>query len=453
MKQTETLPLRKMFGYSIGALGDYAAYGFIFTFLSFFLTTVAGISPNVSGAILSIAIVWDAITDPICGMCMDVFRSKNGKRRAFVGASIVPLGASIVMLFLNVDLSPDLKNIYYGFIVLVFWTAYTIWNIPYYSMGAVIAQDDHTRTKISGFRQVTGFIGTFCAGSLSTFIVGKLTEKGVATDTAWLYMAMIIAAIVMITIFIVWRSTYGVEPVEERSTTKIFGVGELWKQIREAMSYRPYLIVIIAALCTNVYMALFNSSVLYYTTYCLGVTEVKASILFTVQTAVSILLVPFLVKAALVFDKKYVYAFCMGFSGAVMILAKMVGIGSLTAAIVYMLLLSIGPAAYWMFIFNFLYDVADAEEVNSHKRKDGIIMSYYSFLLKLGGAVASLLFGLLLDGSGFIGDAAQQTDKALGTIESLFTILPGIFMLIAGLVLLLSPLTQKRMEAIRSGRA
>lgn len=452
MKQNQTLPLRKMLGYSIGALGDYAAYGFIFTFLSFFLTTVAGISPKVSGAILSIAIVWDAITDPICGMCMDVCRAKHGKRRAFVGASIIPLGASIVLLFLNVDFAPNIKNLYYGFIVLVFWTAYTIWNIPYYSMGAVIEQDDYARTKISGIRQVTGFLGTFCASSLSTFFVGKLVEQGVATDTAWLYMATGIAVIVMVTIFIVWRSTYGLEPVEEGPATKTFSIGALWQEIREVMSYRPYLVVIVAALCTNVYMALFNSSVLYYTTYCLGITEVQASVLFTVQTVTSIVAVPFLMKAAQVLDKKYVYVACMGFSGAVMILAKLVGIGSLTAATIYMLLLSIGPAAYWMFIFNFLYDVADAEEAKSHKRKDGIIMSYYSFLLKLGGAVASLVFGLLLDGSGFLADAAQQTDQALGTIESLYTILPGVFMLIAGLVLLLSPLTRERLEAIRSGK-
>lgn len=449
MENKKKLPFSKMLGYSIGAMGDYTAYGFIFTFLSFFLTTVAGVDPAVSGIIISIAIVWDAITDPICGMCMDSFRSKHGKRRAFIGMSVIPLGASIVLLFLNVDLAPAVKNVYYCLMVLVFWTAYTIWNIPYYSLGAVITEDDGERTKISGIRQVTGFIGTFCASSLPTFLVGKMVEKGMQTDTAWLYVAIFIAVIVVVTINLMLHSTKGQEPIEETYTVEKQTIKSLLKQIGEVMRLKPYLIIIAAALFTNVYMALFNSSVMYYTTFCLGISEVQASILFTVQTITSIALVPFLTKAALVFDKKYVYVACMSFSGLVMILSKFIGIGSLTAAVVYMLLLSIGPAAYWMFIFNFLYDVIDADEFQSGKRKDGIIMSYYSFLLKLGGAIASLVLGLLLSSSGFVADAAVQTAQAMSTIESLFTILPGVFMLAAGLVVVLTPLTRKKMMEIQ----
>ncbi len=450
MEKKGGLPFRKMLGYSIGAMGDYTAYGFIFSFLSFFLTTVAGVSPKVSGMIISVAIVWDAITDPICGMCMDMLRTKNGKRRSLIGASIIPLGASIVLLFLHVDFAPVLKNLYYCLIVLVFWTSYTIWNIPYYSLGAVITQDDGERTKIAGMRQVTGFIGTFCANSLSAFIVGKLVAKGMETDTAYLYAAIVIAAIVMITVGIMWRSTKGMEPIEPAHSGEKFSAKDVVRQSIEVMRIKPYLIVIGAALFTNVYMSLFNSSVLYYTTFCLGVSEVKASVLFTVQTITSIALVPFLTRAALSFDKKYVYVACMSFSGLAMIAAKLIGINSLSAAVVYMVLVSIGPAAYWMFIFNFLYDVIDADEIQSGKRKDGIIMSYYSFLLKLGGAVASLVLGLLLDHSGFLPDAAVQSEQALSTISSLFTILPGIFMLAAGLVVLFTPLTRKKMESLQA---
>lgn len=303
MENKKKLPFSKMLGYSIGAMGDYTAYGFIFTFLSFFLTTVAGVDPAVSGIIISIAIVWDAITDPICGMCMDSFRSKHGKRRAFIGMSVIPLGASIVLLFLNVDLAPAVKNVYYCLMVLVFWTAYTIWNIPYYSLGAVITEDDGERTKISGIRQVTGFIGTFCASSLPTFLVGKMVEKGMQTDTAWLYVAIFIAVIVVVTINLMLHSTKGQEPIEETYTVEKQTIKSLLKQIGEVMRLKPYLIIIAAALFTNVYMALFNSSVMYYTTFCLGISEVQASILFTVQTITSIALVPFLTKAALVFDR------------------------------------------------------------------------------------------------------------------------------------------------------
>ena len=167
------------------------------------------------------------------------------------------------------------------------------------------------------------------------------------------------------------------------------------------------------------------------------------------QNITSIALVPVLTKLGLKFDKKSVFVTCMCISGITMIAAKFIGISNLTMAIVYMIIVSIGSAAYWMFIFNFLYDVADYDEVKSGKRKDGIIMSFYSFLLKLGGAVASLVMGLALEAGGFVAEAVEQSTSALSTIESMFTLFPGIFVLISGLIVVLTPLTRKKMGEIQ----
>lgn len=451
--EQKKLSFRGMLGYSLGAWGDYTAYNFIFSFLSFFLTTVAGVSPAVSGIIISVAIAWDAITDPIVGMMMDSSKCRHGKRRPYILASIAPLGASIVLLFLNVSLPTAQKNIYYIVMVLVFWTAYTVYNIPYYSLGSVVTKDDGERTKISGIRQVTGFIGTFCSGTVPTFLIGKLLERGVETNTAWLYVALFVAVIVVVTLLIMWRSTRGLEPIEppehiQKKTVRIL-VGEIGCALR----FKPYLLIIVAALFMNVNMTLFNSSVMYFTIYHLGLGEVQASTLFLTNTITSIAMAFVLTKLGLMFDKKRVFIGCMWVSGIVMILGKFVAISSLPMAVGYMALASIGPAAYWMFIFNFVYDVMDADEHKTGVRKDGIYISYYSFLLKLGGAVASLVLGFLLEGSGFVADAPQQTAQALNAIESLFTILPGLFVFGSGLVMCFTPLTRKFMRSIQDQQA
>lgn len=448
-KESNKLSYKAMLGYSIGAWGDYTAYGFIYSFLSFFLTTIAGVSPAVSGMIISAAVVWDAITDPIAGVLMDNLKCKYGKRRPFIATSIIPLGASIVLLFLNIDCAQSLKNIYYFVLVLVFWTSYTIWNIPYYSLGAVIAKSDEERTKIAGIRQVAGFIGTFCSSTVPTFLVGKFLETGMKNDTAWFYIGVIVAAIVVITIVIMWRSTRGLEAVEHVAHKERQSIKSLLSDIGKVMRLKPYLIVIVCALCMNVNMALFNSNVMYFGKYNLGVGETQVSMIFLAQNITSIALVPVLTKLGLKFDKKSVFVTCMCISGITMIAAKFIGISSLTMAIVYMIIVSIGSAAYWMFIFNFLYDVTDYDEVKSGKRKDGIIMSFYSFLLKLGGAVASLVMGLALEAGGFVADAAEQSTSALSTIESMFTLFPGIFVLISGLIVVLTPLTRKKMGEIQ----
>lgn len=450
------VPLTTKLGYTIGSIGDSSSYNIVVSFFSFFLTTVAGISPAVAGTIISVALVWNAITDPTIGILVDHSKNRKGKRRPFIIKSLVPLSASIVFLFLNVNLPQPQKNIYYLIVVLIFWTSYSAFNIPYYSMGSIITSDDDERTIISGWREVMGFIGIFCGTSVPTFLVGKFLELHLTNTTSWFLAAIVVAAITFITIFLMWKVTKGKEPQHEQmdapSSSERMTVKEILESIWDLMRTRAYLVVIFSALFCDIYMTLFNSDLIYYTSFVMGVSESSSSILFTIMSICSIALIPFIAKAAMHIDKRTVYIVCMVFSGIVMILAKFTGLPGIPFAIAYVIVVSIGTAAYWMFIYNFLYDVVDLDEFKNGKKRDGTIMSYYSFLLKIGGALASLLVGMLLQWSGFDSEATTQSSQAVGTIESLFTILPGFFMLLSGLVMLLSPVTKKRIVALRAAQ-
>lgn len=436
-------------GYTIGSIGDCASYNFVLSFFSFFMTTVAGVSPAVAGTIISVAIVWDAITDPIIGYVIDHSKNKHGKRRPWILRSLIPLGASIVLMFLNVDLPQTSKNIYYLILVLVFWTAYTAFNIPFYSFGAVITDVDSERVKLSAFREVLGYVGTFCASSVPTFIVGKMLDAGVSQEKSWFTVGILVAAIAVSTIFLMWKFTAGKESEEEVIETENINVRGFLKNILSLMKMKPYVLVILCALMTNVYMTLFNSSLLYYVTYNMGMGETQASYMFTAMTIVSIVFVPFVTKSVAVFSKNKVFVGCMAFSGIAMVLVKFTGIPNVIVGCIYVILVGVGTCAYWMCIFNFLYDVVDYDEFNRGKKRDGIIMSYYSFLLKLGGAAAAAVQGVLLSSSGFDASQSIQNPQALGMIEAMFTIIPGICVLIAGLVMAFTPLQDKRMNCLR----
>ncbi len=448
MKENK-LKLSNILGYAVGSIGDCTAYNFVITFFSFFMTTIAGISPAVAGSIISIAIVWDAITDPIVGYMVDHSKSKHGKRRPWILRSLIPLGATLVLMFLNVDMGQTQKNLYYLILVLVFWTGYTAFNIPYYSFGAVLTNVDSERVKLAAYRQVLGYVGVFCASSVPTFIVGKLVERGFSDSASWATTGVLSAIITVVSIGIMWRCTKGREPIDETIHAEKINLKDFLQNIITLMKMKPYVLVIICALFTNVYLTLFNSSLMYYVSFNMGMGEAQASVLFTVINVVSIVLVPFITKAVEKFTKNRVFVLCMVFSGIVMILAKFIGLQGIGMASVYVMLACIGTSAYWMCIFNFLYDVVDYDEFHTGKTRDGIIMSYYSFLLKLGGAVAAALQGYLLEKSGFDPALATQSDTALHMIEAMFTILPGIFMLLAGLVMIITPLKDKKMEALR----
>lgn len=444
------LSVGEILGYTVGSIGDSTAYNFVLSFFSFFMITVAGVSPVIAGAIISIAIAWDAITDPIIGYMVDHSKSRKGKRRPYIFKSLIPMGASIILMFLNVDFPQTQKNLYFLFLVLVFWTAYTAFNIPYYSFGSVLTDIDSERVRVSAFREVLGYVGIFCASSVPTFLVGWLLKKGFDESRAWSAAAVLTAAITVITILAMWRCTRGKEPVEENEDVPQMHAADFFREMWSLMKMKPYVLVIVCALFTNVYLTLFNSNLLYFVTFNMGMGETHASAMFTAMNIVSIAFIPFITKAVAVFSKTTVFVGCTMFSGIVMILARFVNIDSVLLGCIYVALVGVGTCAYWMCVFNFLYDVIDFDEFKNGKKRDGIIMSYYSFLLKLGGAAAAGIQGVLLQGSGFNADLAVQPEGVRNMIGLLFTVLPGICMVIAGLAIIATPLKDKKMDALRA---
>lgn len=131
-------------------------------FVLLFYTQVLGLSGTITGVVLFIAIVWDAISDPIMGSWSDRLKSRWGRRHPFMILSILPLAGGFVALFNPPTLI--LSNVNYLAGWLLFWslwirTALTMFAIPHLSMTAEITQDYHERSRLLAMR--TGFLFLF----------------------------------------------------------------------------------------------------------------------------------------------------------------------------------------------------------------------------------------------------------------------------------------------------
>ena len=64
-----------------------------------FATEVLHVAPVAIGAILLGARVWDAVSDPIVGNLSDRTRSRFGRRRPWLVASVLPIAVGIAMIW------------------------------------------------------------------------------------------------------------------------------------------------------------------------------------------------------------------------------------------------------------------------------------------------------------------------------------------------------------------
>lgn len=448
-------------GYGIGTAGDTLAYSWTSCFLIFFLTDFAGLNPAFAGFIIMLSVIWDGITDPVIGSLSDKCKSKYGRRRPFIIGAIGPLALALVLMFTVVPFKGMAANIYYLLVTMIFWTAYTSFNIPYYSLGVSLSYDEDERTSVRAYSTAYSYAGGIGATFLPTMLIGVFKSYGCKAGTAWTITAAVLAMSTFLLLFITWRSTRGKEIMIDASQEDDHFS---FKQLLLALKPRSIRIIFVISFLFYLFYTISSSSTMYFAAANLRAGESEASYIYLTNSLVGIVVVIVLSRLSLKFDKKYLFLGCAIFGALAQIAAKFIGIKSLAGACVLEVFRTIGNGSFWLFTFAFIYDATEVEEFRSGKRREGVLVAYQSFIMKLGAAAGVLIVGMMLKYSGYVGrlyeeppnagtldpvDIAHemthvQGAKALDTIESLFTVYPGVIILISALFIWLLPITRKK---------
>ena len=119
-RQTK-LTLKEKLGYGFGGVTDGANYTFMGSYMLFFLTTVAHVDPAAAGTLVAAGSIISALWNPLVGFLSDRTGSRFGKRRPFLIAASLPLALAMVLCFTRIEAPDVLRNIYYGFAIVLFW--------------------------------------------------------------------------------------------------------------------------------------------------------------------------------------------------------------------------------------------------------------------------------------------------------------------------------------------
>ena len=93
------VPLRTKTWYGLGQAAEGVKNTSFSTFLLFYFTAVLGLPGSTAGLALFIALLFDAVTDPLAGAVSDRLHHRLGRRHPFMIASALPLGVFFALLF------------------------------------------------------------------------------------------------------------------------------------------------------------------------------------------------------------------------------------------------------------------------------------------------------------------------------------------------------------------
>jgi len=113
-----------------------------------------------AGLAVTIAVVFDAISDPMIGSISDRWRSKLGRRHPFLFVAPIPLG----LCFFAIYSPPDFLQqtglfLWFTFFTISLRIALTFYLVPHLAFGAELSDDYRERTVIMSYNSVLGMVG------------------------------------------------------------------------------------------------------------------------------------------------------------------------------------------------------------------------------------------------------------------------------------------------------
>jgi GPH family glycoside/pentoside/hexuronide:cation symporter len=148
-------------------------------FVLLFYTQVLGLNGSLTGLIIAVSLVWDAITDPLAGTLSDRLRSRWGRRHPFMFASIIPLGLGFIGLFSPPAALLDSQS--WLALWLLFWSLWvrtfsTTFSIPSLALSTEITSDYQGRSQVLGAR--LAFLFLFSVLTPASALVLIFTASG-----------------------------------------------------------------------------------------------------------------------------------------------------------------------------------------------------------------------------------------------------------------------------------
>lgn len=446
------LGFKKKFGYAIGQMVDSTGYNVYYFFFLFFLTDFAGVPAGIAGTISLIAIMWDAVTDPIVGNISDNLKSPYGRRRPLMIGATIPYAICTFLLFNNVDFGTNAKFAYFVVLAILFWSCYKTYVIPFFALGAELTDDFNERTSLRAWASVFLQLAVMLASAAPPMILEIAGKAGLQGARGWNAVGVIFGLIIIICSFICWTCTRGGELVDKNETEKENIEGQekvnLFKNFIDILKLKPAFILAATVFLFNIAVTFMSSGAVYALVNILDASSGQQSTAFVVQCGMGIVWIPVVNFLAAKLDKKFAYWSMMLVTGVLMFIFTFTGFASFPVWLVYVSIFAFGNCAFWTLYYSMMYDISEVDEFKSGNRREGVISAMMSFFQKLGAALATWVMGLLLSAGGYDGTAAVQSESALNMINYIVTLIPASLAIIAAVIAIAYPITGKRFDAL-----
>ena len=462
---SQKLSVLEKFGYSLGDLAANLVFQTLMTYLAYFYTDIYGLNATDATAIMFIVGTVAAFGfNPIIGALADRTNSKWGKFRPWILYTSIPLGVISVMAFSTPNFSYDGKVIYAVITYTLLLLLYASSNLPYSALSGVITGDMKERNSISSYRFVAVMFAQFFVQvfMLPIIIYAGAGDKAIGIEIVMTWLAVIGTIMLLITFF---TTKERIVPTEEQKSS-------LYEDLKDLLTNRPWLIMLILTTLTFISLAMKGGSYVYYFENYIDETRLTVFISpildylttvginffgndpvsagFGLFNAGGIIFMIFGIGLSKVLADKYgkrnVFALFLFISTIFIILFNFYDKSSVELMFGSQILHGFFYGITIPLLWAMIADVADFSEWKNNRRATAIIFSAMMVGLKLGLTIGGGLVVQILGNYGYEANKElAQSEHVIQGVKLLVSLYPAIPFLI-GIVLLFFYEIDKKME-------
>lgn len=412
-----------------------------------------GVDPRWIGLILGGSRVWDAVTDPLMGNITDNTRSRWGRRAPWIALSAILCAVPFSAIWL---FPRGMSDVFYltWFLVaaLLFYVGSTVFSVPYLALGMELTPDYHERTSVIAYRTIIAQFGGVVVSSMFWLTsLPRWADRAEGMRYVGIGAGLLILIVTLIPAFTA-REHPSLRDIQKKQD-KV----HLITSIKETVRHKPFLLLIGITVFGLLGLQMVNALGYYVGVYYVfqgdkGPASGRALAMmgygYQIGTVIAIPILTWISKK--IGKKKTMQgALILGILGT---FSKWFCFNPDHPQLIVIpaLIMSAGMAGVWTLINAMIPDVVDVDELQTGQRREGMFSAIYGWSFKLGIALALILAGFVLNGTGFDASLGKdQTDQTILLMRILFIAIPATGIGIGYILMSMYSLTEERSYEVR----
>jgi len=411
-----TARVRWMYGIGSAAYG-VKDNGFSF-FLLFYYNQVLGLPGAYAGLAILIAMIFDAVSDPMVGLWSDNTRSRWGRRHPFMYASALPVAFVYFFLWNPPELTEFGLFLYLTVASILVRFFITLYEIPSSAIVAELTDDYDERTRLLGYRYMMGWYGGLTMAVLNWGVF--MVAWGATSETTYRIYGSVGSVVILVAIL---GSSAGLhryipylQPAPNRDSYRFV---ELFADLRQTLANRNFAALFFAGLFAAIGAGVATNFDTYIITHFWEFTPEQWRWVIGSLFVSAVLPLYIAPRITARWDKKRsamgIYGFQIVFSALPVILRLLGWFPDNDSPWLFPLIWChtiINVAVIVMFGVvqsSMLADVVEHSQMSTGRREEGLFFASRSFAQKATSGVGAFAAGMALDLINFPRGAAPGT--------------------------------------------